>query len=136
MSKQAMEMALESACALGVIGNGYCFCSHDRDPERAFHEPECQEMRTSIAKLKEAIKQQGEPFGYARFIADEVGDWHFHSFAKTTNGWNDDFCRPLYTSAPSIQKDAERYQWLQDRIVAIKETNIASAAPEYKGEQP
>lgn len=36
--------------ALGVIGNGYCFCSHDRDPDKADHQPECRDATAAIAK--------------------------------------------------------------------------------------
>lgn len=57
MSKQEMELALEAICALGVIGDGYCFCSKDRDPDKRMHEPECRDVLSAIAALKEAIKQ-------------------------------------------------------------------------------
>jgi hypothetical protein len=61
MSKQEMEQVLEAMCGLGAIGNGYCFCSHDRDPDKIDHEPECRDMRIAIVVLTEAIKQRGEP---------------------------------------------------------------------------
>lgn len=38
--------------ALGVIGNGYCFCSKERDPDKADHEPECAGARAAIAKAR------------------------------------------------------------------------------------
>lgn len=40
--------ALDALCALGVIGGGYCFCSHDRDPDKADHQPECADARAVI----------------------------------------------------------------------------------------
>ena len=40
--------------ALGVIGNGYCFCSEDRDPDKADHEPECADARQVLASVEEA----------------------------------------------------------------------------------
>lgn len=36
--------------ALGVVGDGYCYCSHERNPERADHEPECRDARAAIAR--------------------------------------------------------------------------------------
>ena len=34
--------------AIGVIGNGYCFCSENRDTLKKDHEPECSYARLSI----------------------------------------------------------------------------------------
>jgi hypothetical protein len=45
-----------------------------------------------------AYKVQSKPYGYSRFLVDDAGDWHYHSFAKTTDGWNESFCLPLYTT--------------------------------------
>lgn len=41
---------LSALCALGVIGNSYCFCSEDRDPAKGDHQPECIDARLAIAK--------------------------------------------------------------------------------------
>jgi hypothetical protein len=46
---KAAPSLLEALCALGVIGDGYCFCSSDRDPEKAEHQGECREARAAIA---------------------------------------------------------------------------------------
>ena len=43
---------LEALGALGVIGSGYCFCSHDRDPDKADHQPECRDARAALAKAE------------------------------------------------------------------------------------
>lgn len=59
---------------------------------------EIESLRQQVKKLEEALKQgRGEPFAYARYVGQE-----FHSLAKTTEGWGNSFCKPLYTSAPSI----------------------------------
>jgi hypothetical protein len=42
---QALESALR---ALGVCGNGYCFCSQNRDPDKIDHEPECNYARALL----------------------------------------------------------------------------------------
>lgn len=39
--------------ALGVIGSGYCFCSRERDPDKAQHEPECRDARAALAQEDE-----------------------------------------------------------------------------------
>ena len=41
---ERLRVALKT---LGVIGNGYCFCSHDRARDRATHEPECRDARAA-----------------------------------------------------------------------------------------
>lgn len=47
---EARVKVLEEALgALGAIGNGYCFCSKDRDPEKEDHEPECRDARKALA---------------------------------------------------------------------------------------
>jgi hypothetical protein len=38
--------------ALGAIGNGYCFCSDNRDPDKTDHQPECREARAALAKAE------------------------------------------------------------------------------------
>lgn len=35
----------EAVEALGVIGDGYCFCHHNRDERKDDHEPECDVLR-------------------------------------------------------------------------------------------
>jgi hypothetical protein len=42
---------LEAAQALGVIGDGYCFCASNRDPHKAKHEPECRDLRTAMGEV-------------------------------------------------------------------------------------
>jgi hypothetical protein len=51
---------------------------------------------TATDVLKEAIKQLDEPFGYARYMLDDLGYRRLHSIAMTTEGWNVSLCRPLY----------------------------------------
>lgn len=51
--EQAVEL-LEAICALGVIGDGYCFCLRVRDPDKDQHEPECHDVRAAIAKVTQA----------------------------------------------------------------------------------
>jgi hypothetical protein len=46
---------LSAAEALGVIGNGYCFCDQNRDPDKADHVPECHELRAAIDGVREVI---------------------------------------------------------------------------------
>lgn len=49
----ALLAVARAAMALGVIGNGYCFCSRNRDPDRYHHEPECRDLRAALAALAE-----------------------------------------------------------------------------------
>lgn len=43
--------ALASALrALGVCGEGYCFCATNRDPAKADHEGECVEARRALGE--------------------------------------------------------------------------------------
>lgn len=44
---------LSALCSIGVIGPGYCFCSHDRDPDKTDHQPECADARAAIRKATE-----------------------------------------------------------------------------------
>jgi hypothetical protein len=39
--------------ALGVIGNGYCFCSEHRDPHKEQHQPECRLARAALEGEKD-----------------------------------------------------------------------------------
>jgi hypothetical protein len=47
--KRTLESSLG---ALGVIGGGYCFCSSNRDPDKAVHQPECRDARAAIGEGK------------------------------------------------------------------------------------
>lgn len=40
----------EALGALGAIGNGYCFCSENRDPLKQEHEPECRDARAVLSE--------------------------------------------------------------------------------------
>lgn len=51
--RRQRDAMLNAACALGVIGNGYCFCSSDRNPEKNNHEPECDDLRAAIKEVEE-----------------------------------------------------------------------------------
>lgn len=44
------DALLSALCSIGVIGPGYCFCSHDRDPDKTDHQPECADARAAIRK--------------------------------------------------------------------------------------
>lgn len=48
--EQQRDELLAALQSLGVIGSWYCFCSHDRDPDKTEHEPECHDARAAIAK--------------------------------------------------------------------------------------
>lgn len=47
----AANKLISALGSLGVIGNGYCFCSEDRDPDKTDHEPECAEARDVLASV-------------------------------------------------------------------------------------
>jgi hypothetical protein len=98
MSKKAMEQALD---ALEKWGATIQYQDSGSKAGASALQEAIFYGSIAIDVLKEAIKPQDEPFGYARFILDDVGDRHFHSFAKTTEGWNVTLCCSLYTSAPS-----------------------------------
>lgn len=42
----------EALGALGVIGDGYCFCSEHRDPHKERHEPECRQASAALQEGK------------------------------------------------------------------------------------
>ena len=44
----------DALAALGVIGDGYCFCSENRDPHKSAHEPECRDARAALAEAPTA----------------------------------------------------------------------------------
>jgi hypothetical protein len=49
-AKAERDALREALGALGVIGGGYCFCSQDRDPDKAVHQPECRDARAALAR--------------------------------------------------------------------------------------
>lgn len=57
-----IERLRDAIGTLGAIGNGYCFCSHDRDPDKADHQPECRDARQALAPT---AAPGAEPFGHS-----------------------------------------------------------------------
>lgn len=64
---QADKAALLAAAqAVGVLPEGYCFCSSDRDALKSKHEPECRDLRAAIASATaplDAPEEQVRPAG-------------------------------------------------------------------------
>ena len=60
----AMPMVECNWRAFRDLGEGYCFCSSERDPLKENHEPECRELRAAINDAEAAswtdADQEGE----------------------------------------------------------------------------
>lgn len=63
-----------------------------------FGEPENQEELSAIFSSALAQLRAQEPVAYERYVGDK-----FHSFARTTEGWNEAFCKPLYAAPQPAQ---------------------------------
>lgn len=57
-ARKERDALLEKLCAIGVIGDGYCFCSRDRDPGKHEHQPECAEARQVIALVQRQLHEK------------------------------------------------------------------------------
>ena len=104
----------DALAALGVIGDGYCFCSENRDPHKSAHEPECRDARAALAEAPTAP------------LCVRCGRWP----GLTTLHGCCEACVNAAPAAPAPQKCAECPK--RDRC---RETCYAAPAPDADGPQ-
>lgn len=53
-AERKVEKLREAIEAHGMLPNGFCVCSKDRDGEKSNHQPECRDLRAALAETENA----------------------------------------------------------------------------------
>ena len=55
VDKRNIRRLLSGLGALGVMGDGFCFCSDHRGPDKEVHQHECRDARALLAEFEVTV---------------------------------------------------------------------------------